>query len=112
MYSEKAIELVIEYFKLLPRLFQLIEQGRSLIFESDLFPNAIGQNKITEVIKWIKQQSHASCEKRSCGVDAVEKEVLPVIVNALKKIKVMVIYILEDKPSLLIINSIKSLFSM
>lgn len=88
MFSERAIDLVIQYFRKLPKLFQLIETGRSLVFESELFSDSIGENSVQKIVEWIKQQDHYKCEKRSSGIDTVERDSIPMIMDAVKKIKV------------------------
>lgn len=88
MFSERAIDLVIQYFRKLPKLFQLIETGRSLVFESELFSDSIGENSVQKIVEWIKQQDHYKCEKRSSGIDTVERDSFPMIMDAVKKIKV------------------------
>lgn len=88
MFSEKAIDLVIKYFQKLPKLFQLLETGRALVFESELFNDSIGESSVQKIVEWIKQQDHYKCEKRSSGIDTVERDTIPLIMDAVKKIKV------------------------
>lgn len=88
MYSEKAIDLVSNYFQKIPKLFQLLETGRSLVFESELFKDSIGENSVQKLLEWIKQQDHIKCEKRSSGIDTVERDALPMILEAVKRVKV------------------------
>ncbi|XP_063696146.1 5'-3' exoribonuclease 1 [Culicoides brevitarsis] len=87
LFSEKAIDLVTKYFQKIPKLFQLLETGRSLVFESELFKSSMSENSVQQLIEWIKQQDHQKCEKRSSGIDTVEKDALPMILDAVKRIK-------------------------
>lgn len=89
MFSERAIDLVTRYFQKLPKLFKLLEHGRSLVFESELFSESIGENSIQDIVDWINQQDHKKCEKRSSGIDTVEREAIPLIIDSVKKIKVL-----------------------
>lgn len=88
MFSEKAIDLVIQYFQKLPKLFQLLETGRSLVFETELFRDSIGENSVQKIVEWIKQQDHYKCEKRSSGIETVERDAIPMVIEAVKKMKV------------------------
>uniref|UniRef100_A0A336LMV3 5'-3' exoribonuclease 1 n=1 Tax=Culicoides sonorensis TaxID=179676 RepID=A0A336LMV3_CULSO len=88
LFSEKAIDLVAEYFERFPKLFNQLDHGRSIIYESELFNENIGKkNNIQEITDWLKQQDHYNCERRSSGTETVEKETIPLILDAIKKNK-------------------------
>ncbi|XP_075970890.1 5'-3' exoribonuclease pacman isoform X2 [Anticarsia gemmatalis] len=73
-YSSRCIALVRAYAAKFPELFDNLahELYRDVFFESDLFPDEMGQNKVQEVAGWLKLQEHNSAARRTCGTEGLE----------------------------------------
>lgn len=76
LYSERCIQLVKAYSHQYPDLFDTLAQNlnNDIFFESDLWPNEVGQKKGQEVSGWLKSLPHAAAARRECGSDALEPE--------------------------------------
>lgn len=77
--------------------------GNDIFFEQDLFPKKIGENCVEEISKWIKEQPHYSCEKRTCGDELIEEETLVEVIEAVQESKKGIVKsaVLQVKPNLL-----------
>ncbi|KAL0891892.1 hypothetical protein ABMA27_015146 [Loxostege sticticalis] len=87
LYSERCIELVKSYARKYPELFDKLAQNlnNDIFFESDLWPNEIGQKKANEVNTWLKSQPHTTAVRRECGSDALEPEEMRALWDTLDK---------------------------
>ncbi|XP_055541135.1 5'-3' exoribonuclease 1 isoform X2 [Wyeomyia smithii] len=79
MYSEKAIQLIKDYYEKVPHLFGRLEHFGKYdnLFEDEMF----GENKddgisLKELMAWISSQDHVKAEKRSCGTKMLEPPAL------------------------------------
>lgn len=90
LYSKHAIELVELYCQTWPRIFEFLSGSsmNELAFETDLFEES---GHLDQICKWLKQQPHASAERRACGTAALEPDTLTSIVEAVNKAKVCAI---------------------
>ncbi|CAH2229155.1 jg20768 [Pararge aegeria aegeria] len=85
LYSERCIELVKAYVRQFSDLFDklIYSMNNDIFFESDLWPDEIGQSKPQEIVKWIKSQPHSTAMRRECGSDALEPEEMKVLFSTL-----------------------------
>ncbi|GBP27597.1 5'-3' exoribonuclease 1 [Eumeta japonica] len=76
MYSERCVNLVSEYVAHYPQLFDALARSldRDVFFESDLWPEAMGEKKAQDVALWLSQQPHSTAVRRECGSEALEPE--------------------------------------
>lgn len=90
-----------------PELFDSLARkqnsGNDIFFEQDLFPKKIGENCVEEISKWIKEQPHYNCEKRTCGDELIEEETLVEVIKAVQESKTGIFKtaVLQVKPNLL-----------
>ncbi|XP_045764517.1 5'-3' exoribonuclease 1 isoform X1 [Maniola jurtina] len=87
LYSERCIELVKAYARQFPDLFDKLvySMNNDIFFESDLWPDEMGQKKPQEVVQWIKNQPHSTAMRRECGSDALEPEEMKALYNTLQQ---------------------------
>ncbi|XP_028162339.1 5'-3' exoribonuclease 1 [Ostrinia furnacalis] len=87
LYSDRCIALVKSYAMQYPDLFDTLARnlGCDIFFESDLWPNEMGQKKANEVQNWLKSLPHNNAVRRECGSEALEPEELKALWGSLEK---------------------------
>ncbi|XP_061709907.1 5'-3' exoribonuclease 1 isoform X1 [Cydia pomonella] len=87
LYSQRCIELVKSYEQQFPELFDKLAESmyNDIFFESDIWPNEVGEKKPQEVQAWLKAQPHSSAARRECGSDALEPEEMKALFDSLDK---------------------------
>ncbi|XP_037931182.1 5'-3' exoribonuclease 1-like [Teleopsis dalmanni] len=89
-YSSKAIELVKNYFIQYPQVFEylnLLSDKNGLIFESDIFPDNLGEHYIEKIVTWIKSQDHNTSDRIVCGSEVAEKGSVEMVIRIINDIK-------------------------
>ncbi|XP_055845347.1 5'-3' exoribonuclease 1 [Episyrphus balteatus] len=107
-FSPKAITLIQEYNKMFPTVIQYLIQTSSssnyeFCYESDIFPNKVGQNCVNEIVQWLNEQEFSKAERVPCGTKTLEKEAVEKIIESIEKLKTQPVKTvkLQVKPHLL-----------
>ncbi|KAJ2946889.1 hypothetical protein O0L34_g16222 [Tuta absoluta] len=84
-YSARCIEVVKAYAKQFPELFDKLHHAlnNDVFFESDLWPDHVGEKKPQDIVAWLKTQPHYSAVRRECGSDALEPEEMKTLAASL-----------------------------
>ncbi|XP_067006470.2 5'-3' exoribonuclease 1 [Anabrus simplex] len=82
-YSSKAVDLVQDYIKKFPELFDYLNYhtGNDVFYESDIFPDKPEEDNIAAITSWMKEQPYYSVERNACGAEILEPEVVQEIEN-------------------------------
>lgn len=101
LYSQKTIDLVYEYWQKFPKLFEILntsnqnQKGNSdFIFESDFGyqfddgENSPEQKPLAQIVKWLREQPHNKALRRSFGSEALDRNSIQKVIQAVQILKV------------------------
>ncbi|XP_055915539.1 5'-3' exoribonuclease 1 [Eupeodes corollae] len=107
-FSQKAVTLIQEYNKKFPMVIRYLLQTCSssnydFCYESDLFPNKVGEKCVDEIVNWLNEQEFSKAERVPCGTKSVEKEAVEKVIESIEKLKTLPVKTvkLQVKPHLL-----------
>lgn len=104
-YSEAAICLIQEFVTQFPELLKLVEEGKSLVFESDFEASESSEKYVNKIFEWLKSRNLDKPALISASSEAVEKESVGQIIEAVRitKIKPLRRVVLQVKPTAVLV---------
>lgn len=105
LYSDVALCLIQDFVSKFPKLISLIEEGKSLVFESDFPADDENDKYITRVQNWLKSRHLDKPALISANSESVEKESVSQIIEAIRltKIKPLRRVVLQVKPTAILV---------
>uniref|UniRef100_A0A2M4B8M8 Putative 5'-3' exonuclease hke1/rat1 n=1 Tax=Anopheles marajoara TaxID=58244 RepID=A0A2M4B8M8_9DIPT len=81
VFSDRTVNLLQRYDEQAPGLFEKLEAVNNKVhFETDLFGEG-NEGKLDELHKWLKEQEHNEAERRSCGIELLERSAVERLVT-------------------------------
>ena len=80
LYSMETVELILQYQKLFPEVFQYIcsanQSNNDNFHELDMFPGPDGLERVGELLKWLENLPSASALRQPFGTESLEEEII------------------------------------
>ncbi|XP_026681598.1 5'-3' exoribonuclease 1 isoform X1 [Diaphorina citri] len=82
-YTEQVVTLIKNYMKQFPEVFGFLKDHSSddIYLRDDVFPHQ-GEQRVAQIVSWLKEQPHAKAEVRPCGAAVVDAKVVSLIEHA------------------------------
>ncbi|XP_033150232.1 5'-3' exoribonuclease 1 [Drosophila busckii] len=89
-YSAIAVNLMFEYCENFPEVinnFATSNDRGDYIYEEDIYPNEVGQQRIENLSNWVRQQPHMKVDRITCGSRTVCKDTVELLLTATDELR-------------------------